>query len=252
MEAHIAGQAALAAGLGVPLIVVDNASTDATRELVGKLAASARLVPLPANVGYAAAVNAAFAQAGDRDVLLLNPDVGAPAPDDVEALRAFMAARPRAAVVAPRLVDANGSTQPSARRFPSLAAMLGSVPALERLAWARRCYEDYQSPSFATEPTRVDWAIGAAMLIRRSAYDDVGGWDERFFLYMEDADYCRRLARAGWEVWLLPEIRARHGYARASTNEGSVVRSRARRRHVASLARFFASEPRMLFGGGRR
>ena len=253
VERNAGAQAALAERLGTRLIVVDNASADRTRELVRELTGdTAVLVAKPSNVGYAAAVNAAFAAAGERDVLLLNPDVAPPAEEQVAALIEFLHANPRAAVVAPRLVDADGATQPSARRFPSLLAMLGSVPALARVAWARRSYEDYQAPSFATEPVTVDWVIGAAMLIRRSAYDEVGGWDERFFLYMEDADFCRRLARAGWEVWLFPAIETAHGYARASTTGGSIARSRARRHHVVSLARFFAREPRMLFGGGRR
>src|SRR5690606_3066593 len=116
-----------------------------------------------------------------------------------------------------------------------------------------RAYARYVEPSHAQRPLPVDWVIGAAMLMRRSAFDELRGWDERFFLYMEDADYCRRCARAGWEVWLIPSIQVVHGYARESSDpDASIVRSWARRQHVVSLAKFFAREPLMLAGARRR
>jgi N-acetylglucosaminyl-diphospho-decaprenol L-rhamnosyltransferase len=251
LERFLPGQAALARGLDVPLVVVDNGSADRTLELIRACDVEPLLVAWPDNRGYAAAVNAAVASAGERDVLLLNPDVEAPSASAVRALVDFAAAHSRAAVVAPRLVYADGSPQPSARRFPSLLAMLGSVDGVARLAPARRSYEHYLAPSWASAETTVDWVIGAAMLLDRKAFDAVGGWDERFFLYMEDADYCRRCWRAGLEVWLLPSVSVRHGYARASSTDASLVGSHARRRHVVSLARFFSREPRLLLGRGR-
>jgi GT2 family glycosyltransferase len=89
------------------------------------------------------------------------------------------------------------------------------------------------------------------MLVRRRAFAEVGGFDEGFFLYMEDADFCRRLHRAGWEVEYLPGVSLRHGYARASSEAGaSVLRSPARRRHMLSLARYWRKHLRALIGGG--
>jgi N-acetylglucosaminyl-diphospho-decaprenol L-rhamnosyltransferase len=252
LERFLAGQAELARRLEVPLIVVDNGSTDATPDLLRSSDADIELVAWRDNRGYAAAVNAAVAATADSDVLLLNPDVEAPTREGVGSLVEFAARHPRTAVVAPRLLYPDSRPQPSARRFPSLLAMLGSIGAVARLAPARRSYEDYLSPSWAEVATPVDWVIGAAMLLRRAAFDAVGGWDERFFLYMEDADYCRRCWRAGFETWLVPSVSVRHGYARASSTEASVFGSAARRRHLASLARFFAREPRLLFGRGRR
>jgi N-acetylglucosaminyl-diphospho-decaprenol L-rhamnosyltransferase len=252
LERFLAGHAELAGRLEVPLIVVDNGSTDGTIELVRACGSELELIAWPENRGYAPAVNEAVAAARGDDVLLLNPDVEAPTPEGVRTLAAFAAAHPRAAVVAPRLLYPDGRPQPSARRFPSLLAMLGSLRAAARFTPAKRSYDDYVSPSWASSHTPVDWVIGAAMLLRRAAFDAVGGWDERFFLYMEDADYCRRCWRAGLETWLVPSVSVRHGYARASSTEASVFGSAARRRHFASLARFFAREPRLLFGRGRR
>ena len=247
-------QLAAAERLGTELIAADNDSRDGGLDLLrdaARRSSALRLVSLSHNRGYAAGVNAAFAAAPGRDVLLINPDVELAEPRVVERLAGLLEAFPRAAVVAPRLTADDGSTQPSARRFPTLGAMVATLPPLRELGPARRAYGRFVEPSQARRPVRVDWVIGAAMMIRRRAYEAVGGWDENFFLYMEDADFCRRCARAGWEVAYAPEVALRHGYARASSNGASLLRDRARRRHVASLARFFAREPRLVLGRGR-
>lgn len=251
LKRFLAGQVELARDLDTILIVVDNGSTDASLGLVRGFGSAVKVILSARNRGYAAAVNDAAAAVPDRDLLLLNPDVRAPTKGAVKTLVRQLADRSRAAVVAPRQVDDEGRVQPSARRFPSLVAMLGSLSVAGRFGALRRRYDDYLSPSWAEADTRVDWVNGAAMLIRREAFDAVGGWDERFFLYMEDADFCRRCVRAGWEIWLVPSVEVQHAYARASTTNASLVASSARRRHVSSLARFFAREPRLLIGRGR-
>jgi N-acetylglucosaminyl-diphospho-decaprenol L-rhamnosyltransferase len=250
------GHVGVAERLGSPMFVVDNASRDGTLELLedwsGRVSAL-ELIRCRSNLGYATAANRAFAAAGDRDVLLLNPDVELPGPDPVRSLARALADRPRAGVVAPRLVDADGTVQPTARRLASLPAMIGSLPRAGSVARPLRgVYERYLAPSYLERPVAVGWVIGAAMLVRRRAFEEVGGFDEGFFLYMEDADLCRRLNVAGWSVDYLPEIRLRHGYARASSAPGAtVIGSQARRRHFASLARYWRKHPRALVGGER-
>ncbi len=254
LRRNLGGLARLAQALEAPLVVVDNASLDGSADVARELGGpNLELIASPRNRGYAAGVNAAAAAMPGRDVLLLNPDVEPPGPEAVAALREFLAVHPRAGLVAPRLVGRDGEPQVSARRFPTVAAMLGSMSRLSGVRPLRRSYAHYLAPSHSPAAAVVDWVIGAAMLLRRGPFDELGGWDERFFLYMEDADYCRRLARAGWEVWLEPAVTAVHDYARASSDpSANVVSSWARRQHIASLARFFSREPRMLWGGGRR
>jgi GT2 family glycosyltransferase len=242
--------------LEVPVTVVDNASADGTRALLAEWAGrSDRLTVIEndANVGFATAANRAVRESGDRDVLVLNPDVELPGPGPVRALAAALAARPRAGVVAPRLVGGDGTVQPTARRLASVPAMLGSVPAVASIAPPlHTAYERYLGPSLSSERRPVGWVIGAAMLVRRVAFDQVGGFDEGFFLYMEDADLCRRMNLAGWDVDYLPDIQLLHGYARASSVPGAtVLSSQARRRHVKSLARYWRKHPRALAGGER-
>lgn len=250
------GHVGVAERLEVPLLAVDNASRDGTMRLFEEWTGRSdalEVIRCGRNLGFATAANRAFAAAGDRDVLLLNPDVELPGPEPVRLLASALADRARAGIVAPRLVDADGTVQPTARRLASVPAMLGSLPRTGAVARPLRgAYERYLAPSHSARPVAVGWVIGAAMLVRRRAFEQVGGFDEGFFLYMEDADLCRRLNAAGWEVAYLPDIRLRHGYARASSAPGaSVLGSQARRRHFASLARYWRKHPRALVGGER-
>jgi GT2 family glycosyltransferase len=182
-------------------------------------------------------------------VIVLNPDVEVAGPAALKSLVAFMEGHPRAGAVGPRLLNPDGTTQTSARPFPSPLAMAGHASAVRRLPSARRAAERYLRTPPVGSASRVDWLLGAAMLIRRDAYEDVGGWDERFFLYLEDTDFCRRLGSHGWEVWYLPMVALRHLHARESDpTEGSLFRSRARRAHIRSLVRFFLRYPELIRG----
>jgi N-acetylglucosaminyl-diphospho-decaprenol L-rhamnosyltransferase len=254
LSRFLPGQLAVAEGIDARMIVADNGSVDGTLKL---LRSAAREHPrlliheMGRNAGYAAAVNAAFAAVPDRDVLLINPDVELTDAGTVRALADVLEHVSRSAVLAPRLLGDDGEVQPSARLFPSLIAMIGSIRIARGLRFVRHRYERFVRPSLSESPTTVDWVIGAAMMIRREAFEQVGGWDEGFFLYMEDTDFCRRCVRAGWDVIYMPQISLRHRYPRASRNTGSFARSRARRSHVLGLARLWSKEPRLILGLGR-
>ena len=161
----------------------------------------------------------------------------------------FLRENPKVGVVGPCLFGDDGKIQSSARPFPSPLAMGRHYRAIRSLDVVRKAARAYLSPPPDRAPSPVDWVTGAAMLIRREAFDSVGGWDERFFLYLEDTDFCRRLAQAGWETWYLPEARMRHLHARQSDSAaGSLLRSPARRAHVRSMVRFFSLYPELISG----
>jgi GT2 family glycosyltransferase len=239
-----------AAELGASVVVVDNASRDGSLRFVRTVAGDgAEVIASPYNSGYAAAVNRAFAAEAESDVLVLNPDVELADAAPVEAMVGLMRENPSVGAVGPCLVNEDGTIQSSARRFPSPLAMGRSARPVRRLRAARRAAHAYVSPPAEEAPSRVDWVTGAAMLVRRDTFEDVGGWDEAFFLYLEDTDFCRRLARAGWETWYLPAARLRHRHARQSDRAaGGLFRSRARRVHLRSAARFFARYPELISG----
>ena len=249
LEAHLAGQIAVAEKLGVPLVVVDNDSRDGSAELLASIAERGERVTVHrsrSNRGYAAGVNQAFELAGHRDVLLLNPDIELDDARQVTALVEVLEARPGAGVVGPRLVNLDGSTQASAREFPSLLAMAARATFVGRWPRARAAAERYVRPPSPSGLQAVKWLLGAAMLVRRAAFDAVGGWDERFFLYLEDTDFCRRCGERGWEVLYAPHVALRHSHRRASDRrKGGLLSSKARRHHVASTIRFFAKHPRL-------
>ena len=254
LSRFLEGQLAAAHLVGAPLVVADNASVDGTLRLLRAAArshSSLVVCEMGRNAGYSAAVNAAFRQVPRRDVLLINPDVELVDPQPLLALAGVLERMPQVAIAAPRLIGDDGEVQPTARLFPSLAAMIGSTGIGRILPFLARRYERFVEPSRSHDPLTVDWVIGAAMMIRRKAFEQVGGWDEGFFLYIGDTEFCRACIRAGWDVVYVPQISVRHRYPRASRTTGSFTTSSARRNHVAGLGRLWTKEPRLVLGLGR-
>lgn len=253
LRRHFAAVLDVARRLGVGVAVVDNASTDGTPEFLREQREEdpSLIVSFQAkNGGYAWGVNVAVALLGNEDVMLMNPDVH-PTEQAVLDLVGYMNENPTVAVAAPRLRFPDGELQPSVRRPASLAAMIGSLSGngAGRDGFFRRSYERYLDPAGSPGTGEADWVIGAAMLIRRLAFEEVGGFDPGFFLYMEDADFCRRCSQIGWDVRYVSEVTMEHEYGRASSaHDASFISSSARRHHVASLARYWRKHPSALFG----
>ena len=193
----------------IKVVVADNSPTPQTLD---SLTSAPDVVAFSTggNLGYAGGINQAIKRAGGADsYLILNPDLRA-APGSVLALRRRMAAS-SAGVVVPLLTDADGSTYPSLRREPSVLRAAGDAAMGRRLAgrpdWLAET--DYDADSYR-HAHRVDWATGAALLIRDDVAAAVGDWDEQYFLYSEETDYFRRVRQGGWEVWFEPEAQMHH------------------------------------------
>lgn len=198
-----------AAATAMRVVVVDNGSADGT---VRRARAHADVLTLTGhgNVGYAGGINVGLARLADVPaVLVLNADLVLE-PGAVPALLARLQ-RPRAGIVLPLLLDRAGAVQPSLRREPSVTRSLGDA-VLGRFLGDRPGWlsETVRDPTAYAWAHPVDWGTGAAMLIRADAARAIGPWDERFFLYSEETDYCRRARAAGWEVWFEPAARVRH------------------------------------------
>ena len=196
------------AGLAT-VVVVDNASSDGSLEALAAADPAAILVPTGRNLGYGAAANRGVARCSEDLVLVCNPDlvVDPSAPD---RLAAVLAADPSLAVAGPLVVDEGGATYPSARDFPSPAvAVLHAAVGLVRPdnRWSRAYRREEPAPSAERES---DWVSGACLLVRRTAFASVGGFDEGYFMYVEDLDLCWRLHRAGWGVRYVPAARVLH------------------------------------------
>ena len=225
------------------LVVVDNASTDGSVEGLLRAHPGARVVQSGGNLGYARAANLGIAATSAPVVAVLNPDTVL-APGTGAALVARFAAEGGLGAIGPRLHNPDGSVYPSARRVPSLADAVGH--GLLFFVWrdnpfTRRYRETDADPA---RPRDVDWVSGAAVWLRRAALDAVGGWDERYFMYVEDVDLCWRLHRAGWRVAYEPAGTVEH--LLGVSTAGRPYRMIAE--HHRSLLRFAA----VRFTGPRR
>jgi GT2 family glycosyltransferase len=194
------------AGLTHEAIVIDNASRDGSAEMVAGEFPAVQLIRSSSNLGFAAANNRGFAMARGRYVILLNSDAF-PQSDAIRHALERMEAHPEVGLGGGRLVGRDDSWQPSARMFPSLindllmiSGLAAQFPRSRLLGRADRTWAD------PLEPAATDWLPGAFVIIRREVLERVGWFDERFFLYSEEVDLCRRIKAAGYQIWYWPEI----------------------------------------------
>jgi GT2 family glycosyltransferase len=229
--AQAASRSVRAASPAASIVVVDNASGDNSRELIHQDGV-AEYLAMPQNLGYGAALNAGTRSSDAAYFLLMNADVRM-APDGIRRFEKRFESLPRLGIVAPRLLSADGSVQPSCRRFPTHRSLLFSRGS--PLQWLRAPTDrSYRLPEPATF-TLTDVIAGACWAVRREAWQELQGMDERFFLYAEDTDFCRRAKRQGWLVGYDPAVAVTHLWG-ASTSQ---ARRRSQRQHAESLALYF-------------
>ena len=236
-------------GLPYQVVVVDNGSQDDTAGLVESRgdAHVARSV----NTGFAGGINRGVAESGlDGPVLVLNPDATLAAgavPAMLEVL-----AKPGVGIVAPRMLEADGSLSPSLRRAPTLGRAGGlSFTGSPRFA------ERIEDPSNYEIEHEVDWAVGAVMLIRHECFTELGGFDESYFLYSEETDFCLRARDRGWSTVFTPKAEVVHvggGSGESSATHTMKMVNRVRiygRRHgrLATGLYFFIAVPTELRRG---
>jgi len=202
--------------LGQVVVVDHESDLEAASEICRRFPWTV-LIERSTNEGFATGVNLGVRTTRSPFFLLLNPDCVAGA-DAIGETMAYMLTRTDAAIVAPQILNADGSVQGSARRFPGLTTAIAG-----RSSWLTRRFPDnplsrHNLPALdgRIEPLDVDWVSGACMLVRRGAFDQVGGMDENFFLYWEDADLCRRLQRQGWRTVYCPRASIVHAGGRSS------------------------------------
>jgi len=193
------------------VVVVDHGSSDGTLDLVRERFPDVRLFEQE-NRGLGAGWNRGIRETGGEYVLILNADAwgldGA-----VERLAAFADAHPRAAVVGPRLRHPDGRLQPSVRGFPTPWRIATEYLFLRKLAPRSRALNAFYAEGFEHDEVRTaEFVMGAVMLVRRAAVEEVGPLDEDFFLFSEETDWCFRFRQAGWQVWFTPDAEFVHVY----------------------------------------
>lgn len=197
-------------GINYEVIVVDNGSRDGSVEMVKKLIKKNELIKLienKKNLGFAKANNQALRQAQGEYILLLNSDTVLK-DNPLSKLIRFAKKHPQAGVIGCKLLNKDGSDQPSVAPFFTLPWVFLWLLTGDRFL--------YSSPP---KTRQVDWVMGAALLAKKEAIDEVGLLDEKFFMYMEEVEWCYRIKKAGWEVWFYPEAEIFH-LVRGSSPEG--------------------------------
>ncbi len=196
------------------IIVVDNNSQDGLKEMLAENFPSIKFIQTGENRGMGAGNNAGIKVAQGQYVLILNPDVVV-LPGAIENLIQFIDTREKIGCVAPQLLNPNRTFQPSSYRFPEFFIPLFIRTGLRKFG-ENKVKEYFMSEASQELAHQIDWARGSALLLRREVFDKIGGFDERFFMYLEDVDLCRRLWQAGYEIWYLPTAKMIHYYFRES------------------------------------
>jgi hypothetical protein len=195
---------------GQRVIVVDNASGDGSTAMVRTEFPAVELIANTDNRGFAAACNQGIAASTEEFILILNPDTLV-TPAALQTLLDIMRTEPRAGACGPRILNPDGSLQPSCRRFPTLPRLLLDEFGLGKLFPRSTFFGGYRMTWWAHDQLReVDQLMGAALLLRRAALEQVGPFDEHFFVYFEEVDLCLRLHGAGWKVLFVPDAQVVH------------------------------------------
>jgi N-acetylglucosaminyl-diphospho-decaprenol L-rhamnosyltransferase len=214
-------------------IVVDHGSTDGSPDVVRELFPDVRVLERE-NRGLGAGWNAGMEVATGRYLLLLNADAWL-TEGSLERLVEFAEANPRAAVVGPRLLNPDGSLQRSVRGFPTLWRLATEYFFLRKLAPRSRLLNAFYAGGFDHDQVReAEFVMGACMLVRREAVEEVGPLDESFFLFSEETDWCYRFVRAGWQVLFFPGAECVH--VGAAAHGGRMLRENLRG-HLRFLAK---------------
>jgi GT2 family glycosyltransferase len=208
-------------GISVEVSVVDNASADESAAMVASDFPSVRLIANTVNRGFGAACNQAILGAEAEYVLILNPDTVVSA-DAIRVLADYLDQHPVLGVVGPRIFLSDGADDVAARRsFPSPGVALFRLTHLDKL-FPRHGLARYNRTDLAPDiPQEVDCGSGACMLFRRLALDQVGMFDEAFFMYGEDIDLCYRLSQAGWKMGYVPAASIVHYRGQSSSQSSS-------------------------------
>ncbi len=210
----------------VSVLMADNGSTDGTPQAAVERYPGVRLFATGANLGYGSAVNRAIALLGEEEgvadewAVVANPDVQW-GPGSIDALLDAAVRWPRAATLGPLIHDPDGSVYPSARLLPSL--IRGGMHAVVGPLWKNNPWSTaYRQERLEPRERPVGWLSGSCLLVRRAAFEQIGGFDERYFMYMEDVDLGDRLGKAGWLNVYVPTAEVLHHKGHATARESAL------------------------------
>lgn len=223
-------------------IVVDNNSTDNTIAMLTRDFPEVKLIHNEDNLGFAKANNQGIEISQGKFVLLLNPDTQIEK-GCISTLISFLQSHDKAGVVGPKLLNSDGTTQASGLNFPSLVnSLLGYFRIKREVTGAYFVHAD--------QPTIVNALVGACLLVRREVINQVGGLDEDYFMYVEEADWCYRIRDRGWHIYYVPEAQVYHRKGSSARQVPSATYVRLRESRILFLLKHRGRMQALLLGLG--
>jgi len=205
------------------VIVVDSQAQEQTKDLIEEKFPQVKLIPFSKNVGYAKLVNKGIKAAQGDYFFIINHDIIV-LKDAIPTMLEYMEENPQTGIIGPQLLTFGNQPQASCFKFPTISAILARRTFLGKTGWGRKKIAQFSMQTENLSLVKsVNWVQGSAMLVRKQAAHKVGPLDERFFMYFEDTDWCRRFWQNGYQVIYLPKARVSHYYGRASKKYGAIL-----------------------------
>lgn len=232
------------ANLNLAIVIVDNASGDGVDDLKKEFA-NLTILKQEKNVGFGRSHNRAIAAVSAKYYFVLNPDTEFVAGQNfLRKFYDYMEANPKIGIAGPKVVYPDGSLQYSCYRFPSFWQPVFSRTKWGRTGRGKETSEHFMMKDFDHNSDRpVDWIMGSAMFVRAAAIKEVGVFDDRYFMYAEDSDWCRRMWEKGWAVYYVHGIYLKHVHGRASAKVpgiiNAILKNRYARIHIISWLKYF-------------
>lgn len=224
------------------IIVVDGESKEKNREFINEKYPDIELIVFKKNVGYSKIVNIGIQKAVGDYILILNADIII-LDNAIAEMIEFLDKHKEVGIVGPQLLDFTNNVQASCFANPNFKAIIARRTFLGKTKWGIKILDKFTINDWDRNSLRkVDWVQGSAMMVRRKAIEKVGLWDERFFMYFEDADWCRRFWQNGFEVVYLPSAKMFHYYHRSSKKFGiiiDIILNKYTRTHIISALKYF-------------
>lgn len=232
------------AGLKREIFVVDSETKGITKEFLKEKYPEVKLIPFKKNSGYSKIVNAGLKKTTGKYILILNADIITEEKAIADMLE-YMKEHPQVGILGPQLLDFTNNIQPSCFSFPGFGVILSRRTFLGKTKWGKKQIDKhfkYTKESGLGTTISVDCVQGSAMMINRDNMEKVGLFDERFFMYFEDVDWCRRFWQAGYKVVYFPQAKMAHYYHRSSKKLGVVLDlffNKYARIHITSALKYF-------------
>ena len=201
------------------IIVVDNDSRDGIEKMIDEEFPDVRFIQSDKNNGMGGGNNLGIKAAWGEYVLILNPDVVV-LENSLEKMVEFLDGHSQTGTVAPKLLNPNRTYQQSRYQFPDFFLLPAFIRTGLKKISQGKLDEYFMNNVPGDSAHKIDWARGSALMVRRYVLEQINGFDQNFFMYMEDTDLCRRVWRLGFEIWYLPEAQLIHYYARESADSG--------------------------------